>query len=251
MRQDKIRNASTIGTAAGTGGKAALDALGGVVAGGTGVGSGTTNGVPTGTGSPDGTGGLPPHVGSGSGSTLPDAQTFGGGSGSSTPIPQISKPDQSASEAAVFGKAKDQVGQESQGALTGLRSALASRGMLGGQGEYRGTQGVVQRGQQELGDTTRQQAVTHLGNELDIDKANQAASLTGRGQDISADVAKRGQNMDYTLGGRGQDISQRGQDIQYSESQAQLALTKSLQEAAQRQQILQGIMGAMNGSTLY
>ena len=57
--------------------------------------------------------------------------------------------------------------------------------------------------------------------------------------------------MDYTLGGRGQDITQRGQDIQYAESQAQLKLTKSLQEAAQRQQILQGIMGAINGSTLY
>ncbi len=155
-------------------------------------------------------------------------------------IPQISQPNQDASEAAVFGKAKDQVGQETSGALSGLRSAMASRGMLGGQGEYRGTQAVFNQGQQELGDTSRQQAVTHLGNEMDINKANLGANLTGREQNMSFDTAHRGQ-----------DISQRGQDIQYAEAQAQLAQTKSLQEAAQRQAILSGIMGAMNGPSLY
>ncbi len=102
-------------------------------------------------------------------------------------------------------------------------------------------------GQGELGDTIRQQAVTHLNNEMDIDKANLGANVAGRGQDIQ----RRGQNMDYASTHRGQDITQRGQDIQYAESQAQLQYTKSLQQAAQRQQILQGIMGAINGQTLY
>lgn len=234
MDADKIRRAGVAGTAAGTAGKAALTALGDV------AGSTSTT-MAAGSG---GSNGLPPRIGGGSGA--PGYETFNGG-GADAPIPQISKPDQSAAESAVFGKAKDQVGQESAGALAGLRSALAATGRLGGQGEYRGVSGIVQKGQQQLGDVTRQQAVTHLSNEMDIDKANQAAALTGRGQDIT----KRGQNMDYTLGGRGQDIQQRGQDIQYEESQAQLNLTKSLQEAARRQSILQGIMGAINGPTLY
>ncbi len=250
MEKDKINRAKVSGTAAGTAGKAALDALGQV--------SGSTSSASAGSKTANTGGGgfeLPPRVGSGGG--LPDYQTFdsggsgGGGTGGVSPVTHISQPDQSAAEAAVFGKAKDQVGQETSGALAGLRSAMASRGLLGGQGEYRGTAGVINRGQGELGDVSRQQAVTHLGNEMDINKSNQAADLAGRGQDISANTARRGQNMDYTLGGRGQDVSQRGQDIQYAESQAQLAMTKSLQEAAQRQQILQGIMGAINGPSLY
>lgn len=242
MDADKIRRAGVQGTAAGTAGKNALTALGEV-----------TGSIPSSTpGSPGGgTGGLPPRVGGPGSGGAPGYETFGDGGGPSSPVAQISKPNQDASEAAVFGKAKDKVGQQSAGALAGLRSALASRGMLGGQGEYRGTQGVITRGQGELGDVTRQQAMTHLQNEMDIDKANLGASVAGRGQDISAATSRRGQNMDYTLGGRGQDVTQRGQDIQFEESKAQMALTKSLQEAAQRQAILQGIMGAVNGSTLY
>lgn len=256
QKADEVSRAGTAGTAIGTGAKNALDALGTV--------TGSTPSTP-GTGTP---GGVPPRIG-GPGGGLPGYGTFdasdpGGGSGgpagtydTGTPQgggggrPHISQPNQNASEAATFGKAKDQVGQETSGALTGLRSALASRGMLGGQGEYRGTTGVATQGQAQMGDVSRQQAVTHLSNEMDINKANLGADVATRGQDISSATTRRGQNMDYTLGGRGQDITQRGQDIQWNESQAQLALTKSLQEAAQRQQILQGISGAINGQTLY
>jgi hypothetical protein len=168
-----------------------------------------------------------------------NASASGGGS-LGRGIPQISQVNQDAAESAQFGKAKDQVGQETAGGLTALRSALAGRGMLGSGAEYRGTQGVVNKGQGELGDVSRQQAVTHLANEMDINKANQAAALTGRGQ-----------NMDYSLGARGQDITQRGQDIQQQEANAQLQMTQSLQQAAQRQAILQGIMSAINTSSLY
>lgn len=243
MRTNETDKAVAGGTALGSGTKAAYDAMGNPAdtshSSASGSGSGSLGGISA---------NLPPHIGA------PQAlsESFGPvGGGGGSPIPQISKPDQSASEAAVFGAAKDKVGQTTASALTGLRSALGGRGMLGSGAEYRGTAGTINKGQGELGDVARQQAVTHLGNELDIDKANLGASVTGRGQDMSTATARRGQDMDYTLGGRGQDITQRGQDIQYEESKATLAQTKSLQEAAQRQQILAGIMGAMNGSTLY
>jgi hypothetical protein len=229
------QRASTVqaGTTLGKTTKAAYDAMGNPADTLSSSGGGSLSGLGS-------AAGLPPRVGAAGGSSSSYPAGSPSAPGGSSDIPQISLPDQSAAESATFGKAKDQVGQETAGALTGLRSALAARGMLGGQGEYRGTQGVVTKGQGELGDVSRQQAVTHLGNEMDIEKANQQAALTGRGQ-----------NIDFSLGTRGQDVTQRGQDIQYAESQAQLALTKSLQEAAQRQQILQGIMGAISGPTLY
>lgn len=240
MDADKTRRATATGTAIGTGTKAAYDAMGNPAdtssSSASGSGSGSLGGISA---------NLPPHVGAG-GSVGAVGSTGGGGSPISA-IPQISKPDQSAAEAATFGAAKDKVGQTTAGALTGLRSALGGRGMLGSSAEYRGTASTINKGQGELGDVARQQAVTHLGNEMDIDKANLGASVTGRGQDISA----RGDDMSFALGSRGQDVQQRGQDIQYEESKATLAQTKSLQEAAQRQQILAGIMGAINGSTLY
>jgi hypothetical protein len=256
MRQDEIRKAQTAGTAVGSGANAALTALGNV--------TGMSSSFPSsGIGAP-GTGGLPPRIGSSAaGGGLPSYSSFdsgggggfggaggGGGMSGNPAVPQISMPDRSAAENAVFGAAKDQVGLETSGALSGLRSQLASRGLLGGQGEYVGTQGIFNQGQQQLGDVTRTQAETNLADQMDINKANLAAQSQARGEDISAATARRGQNMDYTLGGQAQQVTQRGQDIQYAESQAQLALTQSLQQAALRQSILSGIAGAI-GQGLY
>ena len=245
QKANEISTAGTAGTAIGTGAKNALDALGNI------TGSSSSSDATLGGGADSGI----PRIGGAGGGGLPGYGTFdggGGGGGAPTaPHAQIDQGKADAADAAIFGKAKDQVGQTSAGALSGLRSAMASRGMLGGQGEYRGTTSVANAGQQQLGDVTRQNAITDAGNQLDISKANLGADVTQRGQDISSSDTRRGQNMDYTLGGRGQDITQRGQDIQYKESQAQLALTKSLQEAAQRQSILQGIAGSISGPTLY
>jgi hypothetical protein len=244
MRANEVQKGTTLGQTT----KAAYDAMGSPADTSSSSSSGSLAGL-------GGAAGLPPRIGSGGSGTgggLPGYETFdSGGGGSPSPVPQISMPDRTAAESAAFGKAKDQIGQETAGALSGLRSVMASRGLLGGQGEYVGTQNVFTKGQGELGDTSRAQAEQSLADQMDIEKTNQGAALTGRGQDISAATSRRGQNMDYTLGGRGQDITQRGQDIQYAESQAQLEYTKNLQQAAQRQQILSGIMGAINGSTLY
>jgi hypothetical protein len=167
-------------------------------------------------------------------------QTINGGQNGSGGPTQISLPDQSAAESAAFGAAKDQTGQETSGALTGLQSALAGRGMLGSGAEIGGTAAVINKGQGELGAASREQATNHLANQLDIEKANQGAA-----------VSTRGQNMGYSATTRGQDVTQRGQDIQAQEAQAQLALTQSLQQAAQRQQILQSILNNTGQPGLY
>jgi hypothetical protein len=250
MRQDKIRNAQTTGTAAGSGAKSALDALGGLV----GADTGGTGGTPTGTGASGAAGapmpGLPPHIGGGG--DLPSYGSFdSGGSTAMAPHAQLDQATVDAANSAAFGRAKDQVGETTTGALSGLRSALASRGMLGSGGEYRGTAAIATKGQQQLGDVARERAIHDSDQSADVAKANLGADVTQRGQDISSSVSKRGQNMDYTLGGRGQDITQRGQDIQAQEAAASLAMTKSLADAAQRQKILDGIMGAITQPGLY
>ena len=237
MRQNKITNAQTAGTAAGAGAKAAIDALGGMSGGAGGNGAAGASG-----------GGQQPapmpRIGdSGGGGDYSKFDTGPGGIGAS----HIAPIDMTAANSAAFGRAKDQVGQQSAGALAGLRSALGGRGMLGSGAEYRGTQGVITKGQGELGEVSRTQAINDVAMSADIAKANQQADLTMRGQDIS----RRGQNMDYSLGYRSGDITQRGQDINERTSNAQMQMTRSLQEAAQRQQILQGIMGVLQGGQAY
>jgi hypothetical protein len=162
-------------------------------------------------------------------------------------VAHINPVDLSAANSAAFGRAKDQVGQETSGTLTGLRSALASRGMLGSGAESRGTVSAITKGQGQLGEVSRQQAENEANQNLDIAKTNYSGDLSQRGQDVSM----RGQNMDFSSTHRGQDITQRGQDIQQQEANAQLQMTKSLQEAARRQEILNGIIQATSGQTLY
>lgn len=138
---------------------------------------------------------------------------------------QLSNVDRTAANAAEFGAAKDKVGQETSGALTGLRSALAGRGLLGSGAESRGTTGIIQKGQQELGDTTRQQAVT----DADLTQQNAVANL-------NAGVAQRGQ-----------DITQRGQDIQREDNIMRAQQAQAELAYQQRQTVLQGLMSALSG----
>jgi hypothetical protein len=242
MDQNKIHNAQTTGTAAGSGAKSALDALGGLVGGGDASASASAGAGAT---------AVPARIGGGA--PMPSFESFDGGGGSAAAAPhaQLDQAKMDAMEAATFGRAKDKVGQTTTGALAGLRSALAGRGMLGGGGEYRGTAAVAQRGQGELGDTVREQAIHSADMNLDLEKTNLGADVAQRGQDLSTSTARRGQNMDYASGYRGQDIQQRGQDIQAQEAAATLAQTKSLAEAARRQSILEGLMSATNKPGLY
>lgn len=137
--------------------------------------------------------------------------------------------DTTAANAAIFARAKDQVGQTAQGALTGLRSALAGRGLLGSGAESRGTQNVVTAGLGELGDVSREQAIK------------------------GADVAQRTAETNYAGGltQRGQDITMRGQDLAAQEARNRLAIEQAQRQAETRASALQGLLGALSGTKAY
>jgi hypothetical protein len=251
MEADKQRQAKSAGTATGTEAKAARDvvnpnaqsqqdalyaqmlaSLNG--AGGT---SGVAGGVPA------GNAGLPARIGSGGGGGVPSGGGAGGGftggggvggpgggSGMVTPV------DTRAAESAAFGRAKDTVGQTSQGALSGLRSALGGRGMLGSGAEMRTTANVFNKGQQQLGDVSRGQAIKSADLAQTNALANQQSELAQRSQGLTQ---------------RGQDISQRGQDIDAQTSANNLAAQIAQANAQARQSTLNGLLSALSKGGSY
>lgn len=111
----------------------------------------------------------------------------GGVGGPGVPqVPQVAGVDNSAANAAIFARSKDKVGETSRGALTGLRSALGGRGMLGSGAESRGTAAVVQEGQGQLGDTIREGAIQDTAQANKNATTNYEGSITQRGQDLQA-----------------------------------------------------------------
>lgn len=138
-------------------------------------------------------------------------------------VPNVAHVDTSGAQSGEFARAKDQVGQESAGALTGLRAALAGRGMLGSGAEGRGTANVVMRGQGELGDVSRAQA---------SDRA-------------AADEREAKTNYEGDLTQRGQDIAMRGQDISAQEEANNLQMQYAQLASQQRSAALAGLQAAI------
>lgn len=163
-------------------------------------------------------------------------------------VAEVGPIDTSAAQSAAFGRAKDQVGQESAGALAGLRSSLGGRGMLGSGAESRGTSRVVQSGQQQLGEVSRQQAIEKAGLAERQAESNRGAAVTQRGQTIgqNAGNADRAASMAAT-GYQGQ-IAQRGQNISQQIAANNLAAENARAQAAQRQSMLTGLMSALSSS---
>lgn len=294
MDAEKIRSAGVSGTAQGTGqgaeattyldalkktGLGLLDSGGGSTSSSTGGGTGTTTGSPYtppatiappsigGMGSPGGpTAGLTAAFdgpgyssmgpnGIGQGGSGPGINAPPGGPGGGSMIPGITPVDTSAAQAAAFAHAKDQVGQIGQGSLTGLRSALGSRGMLGGGAESRATASVANRGMGELGDVSRQQAIDKSGLDERTATTNytgqisqRGQNITSRGQDLSADASRR--QIDASLAATGYTgaITQRGQDILAAQAQADRTFQQQQAATAQRNAMLQGLLGALGGS---
>lgn len=155
----------------------------------------------------------------------------GGGMPNIPNIPGIAAPDFSEANRAAFARAKDQVGQTARGALTGLQSSMAGRGMLGSGLEGRGTAAVVNKGQQELGDVSRGQAIH------------------------DAEASQKAMELSYQGG-----ITQREQDIGMAKSQAEMALKKwqleqemrmkqaelAQSQSQQQSQSLSGLLGALS-----
>lgn len=215
MNADKIKSAGVSGTAAGTAKGNQIAAESPALMGLFGAIGDKLNGP--------GASGVP-------GSGVPGGGGVPGGSGGPSqvraPSEGVAPVDTSEATRGEFAHAKDQVGQETGGALTGLRSALAGRGLLGSGAESRGTTGVITKGQGQLGEVSRQQASTAS----ELEQKNAETNYQGN-------VAQRGQ-----------DITQRGQDIQREQNVMQAQQQQASIQLQQRQMVLQGLMAALSGA---
>jgi hypothetical protein len=170
-------------------------------------------------------------------------QTATGGSGNPTPytpiqptnpaahVPHIQPVDLLPAQRAAFARAKDQVGQAGSGALAGLRSSLAGRGMLGSGGEFRGSQNIAAKGLGELGDVSREQAINEVGVRTDEAKTNYGGDLTQRGQDMSHQQAADALS------------------VQQQQFGAKLAHEQAQASASKQQSAIQGLLSALSGKS--
>lgn len=139
--------------------------------------------------------------GTGTGSTAGGTGTSGGiigtGTGASTGsgaggnyVAPIQIPDQSQAIAAQFGAAKDTVGQNARAALDSLRGEMGATGQLGGGAEATGTQNVITSGEGQLGDVARNAATTQAQLGTQVAGQNAQLGVTQRGQDVQAQQAQ-------------------------------------------------------------
>lgn len=121
----------------------------------------------------------------------------GGGGGGAPSVPKVPIEGYSpgggtgAAESAAFGRAKDRIGEASQGALSTLGDIMSSRGLSGTGIEAGETGRVIGEAQQGLGEA---------GRDIALQQERRAAEVADR-------------NLAALLQQRGQDIGQRGQDI--------------------------------------
>lgn len=235
------------GTASGAA-LAAASTAAGVPIGSSSSSSSSTNGSSSGTGTSGG--GVPPTVASPSMQGLSAAAgqvaapTSGGAPGGGN-VSHLASVDTNAAEGAAFNKAKDQVGLEASGALTGLRSALGGRGLLGGGLEERGTTAAATSAAGQLGDVTRQQAVTRADEAQKEATTNYQGDITQRGQDFQKEEANNSLAGSLALGGYQGQITQRGQDIQAANAAKALELEQAQLGAQQRSTALAGLEAAL------
>lgn len=157
--------------------------------------------------------------------------------------------DTSAAETASFNKAKDQVGLESTGALAGLRSALGGRNLLGGGLESRATTGVATSAAGQLGDVSRQQAVTRADEAQKNAATNFSGDITQRGQDFQKEEAGNSLAGDLAIAGANNAVTQRGQDISDRNAQKALEIEQAQLASTQRSTALAGLEAALKVST--
>jgi hypothetical protein len=139
----------------------------------------------------------------------------GGGPATGTALPteRIAVPDTSAAMAAVFNRAKDQVGKTTTGSLTALRSQLASRGLLGGGVEGGATARTITAGAGQLADTTREQAIQEGNRQNDFAKLGYQGAIEQRGQDITTSEGAANRALDAAKTAYSGQITERGQDV--------------------------------------
>lgn len=213
-------------------------------------GSGGTSGSTSGSTSGASGAGLPPSIAgltsAAAGATLPTiAAPASAGGSSSTAHPQLAPVDTSAAQAATFARAKDQVGQTASGALTGLRAALGGRGMLGSGLEERGTAAAATGAAGQLGEVSRQAAVTKAGLDNQNATTNFQGAITERGQDFAKEEAANSLAGDLAKTTYAGQIQQRGQDIQAINAAKALEIEQAQLGAQQRSTALAGLTAAL------
>jgi hypothetical protein len=154
----------------------------------------------------------------------------GGGGTAPAPTAQIAVPDTSAAMAAVFNRAKDQVGRTTTGSLTALRSALASRGLLGGGVEGGATAKTITAGAGQLADTSREQAIQEGTRLNDFAKLGYQGAIEQRGQDITTSEGAANRALDAAKAAYSGAITQRGQNVDASGTQYSGGITQRGQD---------------------
>lgn len=156
--------------------------------------------------------------------------------------------DTTAAETASFNKAKDQVGLESTGALAGLRSALGGRNLLGGGLEARATTQAATSAAGQLGDVSRQQAVTRADEAQKNATTNFQGDITQRGQDFQKEEAGNSLAGDLAIAGANNAVTQRGQDISNANARKALEIEQAQLASTQRSTALAGLEAALKVS---
>lgn len=245
-RQAEAQRATVAaGTASGAAYKAAGDAAGLPV-----TGAGTSATASAGSaGNSGGAVSLPPSIAGLSAAAGHVAGPSASGASGAPPPARMANVDTSAAEAATFNRAKDQVGQTASGALTGLRSALGGRGMLGSGIEGRATAAAAIGAEHELGDVTRQSAITKANLDNQNATTNFQGGIQQRGQDIQREEAGNSLAGDLAKTTYEGQIQQRGQDIQAANAAKALEIEQAQLGAQQRSTALAGLNAALRATS--
>lgn len=213
---------------------------------------------------------------SGVGSVSADGLMGGFSAGNTPDAMTIAPVDLTKANTAAFATAKDQAANTAQASLTGLRSALQSRGM-GGAGYEAGQIGsTLAREANTIGAASRDEARNEANLQAEQSIANLNAGVTQRGQTIGAresaanrelsareaaftgGIAQRGQDVSAQEGAAGRaadaagrdysgSIAQRAQDIDAATSAADRAQREAALKSNQTLAILQAVMGGRSG----
>jgi hypothetical protein len=100
-------------------------------------------------------------------------------------IKPMTAADRSGAEGAAFGRAKDRIGQATQGLMKSVNSSYSRRGLAGSGLEADAMSGALDQGAGQTGEVIRDQAIEGLRRQSQVDDANYAGNIQQRGQDIS------------------------------------------------------------------
>lgn len=103
--------------------------------------------------------------------------------------------DFEAANAAEFARAKDRIGMTGQGAVRSLQSLMTRRGLAGSGIEGAELGDLVGGLRGQLGDVIRDQTITNVNRNAQLDDRDFAALLGQRSDDLGFEVSTRGQDI--------------------------------------------------------